>query len=189
MSLRAKCCVAGAPVGVLLAMLVSPAGGRPPLAAQEPARAPDSAITAAEHAARSWFALLADANYDASWEQSSRYFREHVSREQWRVNASRLDRQFRRANQRKLVEARWLRDEPPLLPAEYVVLRWLTVIDEFRQVGERVIMTHEADGNWRPATYDLFPNVDGDPIEIHGLTRSDSSPPTPPQYIAPPKRP
>lgn len=156
--------------GVAFAVVISGiagAAGWASAAAQDPSRAPDSAITAAEHAATRWFALLADGNYAASWEQASRYFREHVSREQWAVNAERLDRQFRRAGLRKLVEARWLEDEPPLPHAEYVVLRWLTVIDEFRQVGERVIMSHEPDGSWRPATYDLFPNVDGIPVGVH----------------------
>lgn len=129
--------------------------------AQDPSQAPDSAITAAERSATRWFALLADGNYAASWEQASRYFREHVSREQWAVNAGRLDRQLRRTDLRKLVEARWLEDEPPLPHAEYVVLRWLTVIDEFHQVGERIIMSHEPDGSWRPATYDL---IDGIPV-------------------------
>lgn len=163
------------------------------LAAQEPSHAPDSAITAAERAARKWFDLLADGNYAASWEQSSKYFREHVTREQWSVNAGQLDRQFHRKDLRKLVEARWLQDEPPLPRAEYVVLRWLTVIDEFRQVGERMIMSHEADGTWRPATYDLFPNVDGIPIPVHEPgTRSPGAPPSAPpvsRNIALPKKP
>jgi len=158
--------------------------------AQEPTLAPDSAITAAEQAARNWFALLADRNYGAGWEQASIYFRQHVSREQWTVNAGRLDRQFRRADLRKLVETRWLRDEPPLPPAEYVVLRWLTMVDDWRQVGERVIMAHEPDGRWRPATYDLFPNVDGDPI-LPGdrASRPPPIPPPPPQNIAAPRKP
>ena len=136
-------------------------GGATRALAQDPSQAPDSAITAAERAATRWFALLADGNYAASWEQASRYFREHVSREQWAVNAGRLDRQFHRAGQRQLVEARWLEDEPPLPRAEYVVLRWLTTVDEFHQIGERVIMSHEPDGSWRPATYDL---IDGVPV-------------------------
>ena len=137
-----------------------------PLIGQEPSHTPDSAISAAQRAAQRWFDLLRDANYNASWEQASSYFREHVSREQWSVNAERLERQFHRADLRKLVEARWLQDEPPLPHAEYVVLRWLTVVDEFRQVGERIIMSHEPDGSWRPATYDLFPNVDGIPVLV-----------------------
>jgi hypothetical protein len=162
-----------------------------PVIAQEPSRAPDSAISAAQHAARRWFDLLTDANYNASWEQASQYFKEHVSREQWAVNADRLERQFHRADLRKLVEARWLQDEPPLPHAEYVVLRWLTTIDEFRQVGERVIMSHEPDGSWRPATYDLFPNVDGIPV----LVRDPAARPPPaaappsPQRIGPARKP
>ncbi|MGH7594661.1 MAG: DUF4019 domain-containing protein [Gemmatimonadales bacterium] len=169
-----------------MVVLVSLGGAIGPAAAQEP----DSAIAAAEGAAHRWFALLADRNYDASWEQASPYFREHVTREQWRVNADRLDRQFQRAELRKIVEARWLHDEPPLPRAEYVVLRWLTVVDEWRQVGERVIMSHEPDDTWRPATYDLFPNVNGDPIVVRGPGKHDSSAPPPrPQNIATPRKP
>ncbi len=159
--------------------------------AQEPAGA---AIADADSSARAWFALLADHNYAASWERADRYFREHVTREQWRVNASALDRQFGRAAMRKLIDARWLRDQPPLPVSEYVVLRWLTVIDDWHEVGERVIMAHEPDGSWRPATYDLYPNVDGTPI-IAG-TRSGVRPPpgsgngTPPaRTIAAPRKP
>jgi hypothetical protein len=160
------------------------------IAAQEPTRAPDSAITAAERAARSWFALLADVNYPAAWEQASAYFREHVSREQWTVNAGHLDRQFRRVNLRKLVEARWLRDEAPLPRGEYVVLRWLTDLGEGRQVGERIIMDHEADGAWRPATYDLFPNVDGDPILVPDRDRRPPpAGPPPRQNVPAPRKP
>ena len=162
-----------------------------PLIGQEPSHAPDSAISAAQRGAQRWFDLLRDANYNASWEQASQYFKEHVSREQWSVNAERLERQFHRADLRKLVEARWLQDDPPLPHAEYVVLRWLTVIDEFRQVGERVIMSHEADGAWRPATYDLFPNVDGIPILVHDPAIRPPAPPAPPlpQNIAPARKP
>ncbi|MGH7523004.1 MAG: DUF4019 domain-containing protein [Gemmatimonadales bacterium] len=176
--------------GVAFAAMISgiaSAGAWTPALAQDPSRAPDSAITAAEHAAARWFALLSDGNYAASWEQASRYFLEHVSREQWAVNAERLDRQFRRAALRKLVEARWLEDEPPLPHAEYVVLRWLTVIDEFHQVGERVIMSHEPDGSWRPATYDLFPNVDGIPVGVpdHGARVPPPHSPPVPRAMAP----
>jgi hypothetical protein len=152
----------------LAAAITAVAVGTAPLAAQQSPHA-DSAITAAEAAATHWFALLADANYGAAWEQASRYFRDHVSREQWRVNAEQLDRQFRRTGQRKLVEARWLEDRPPLPRAEYVVLRWVTDLPEQREVGERMIVTHEADGGWRPATYDLYPDVDGVPIVVHDL--------------------
>jgi len=165
----------------MIATLIGLVGAGAPLSAQEPSRAPDSAISAAQRAAQRWFDLLRDANYNASWEQASSYFREHVSREQWSVNAERLERQFHRADLRKLVEARWLQDEPPLPHAEYVVLRWLTVIDEFRQVGERVIMSHEPDGSWRPATYDLFPNVDGIPVLVR-----DPVDRTPPAHALPP---
>jgi len=165
----------------MIATLIGLVGAGAPLSAQEPSRAPDSAISAAQRAAQRWFDLLRDANYNASWEQASSYFREHVSREQWSVNAERLERQFHRADLRKLVEARWLQDEPPLPHAEYVVLRWLTVIDEFRQVGERVIMSHEPDGSWRPATYDLFPNVDGIPVLVR-----DPVDRTPPAHARPP---
>ena len=170
-------------------MLIGATGGNAPLAGQEPARAPDSAITGAERAAHRWFALLADGNYAASWEEASRYFREHVSREQWAVNAEQLERQFHRADLRKLVEARWLQDEPPLPRAEYVVLRWLTVVDEFRQVGERVIMAHETDGAWRPATYDLFPNVDGIPVLVrdHDGRLRPAAAPAPRNVVAPRK--
>jgi hypothetical protein len=149
------------------------------LVAQAPAA--DTAIDAAEHAARSWFALLADANYGASWMQTDTFFRQHVSREQWTVNAGRLDQQLRRQDQRKLVEAHWLKDEPPLPPAEYVVLRWLTDLGDQRQVGERMIMAHEADGSWKPATYDLFPNVDGDPylVRDHDVVTQPAPKPAP----------
>ena len=177
--------------GVRCAMaLMMALAGMQRMAAQGQALAPDSAISGAERAARAWFALLADHNYDAGWQQASGYFREHVSREQWGVNARRLDRQFVRADERRLVEARWLRDEPPLPASEYVVLRWLTVIDDWHQVGERVIMAHEPDGSWRPATYDLFPDVDGAPIVIRGAA---PPPPAPaqdrPRAIAAPRRP
>lgn len=173
----------------LLPLLLGAMVAVTPLAAQEPSRAADSAITEAERAARTWFALLADGNYPASWEQAGRYFREHVSREQWAVNAARLERQFHRSDRRKLVEARWLQDEPPLPHAEYVVLRWLTVVDEFRQVGERVIMSHEADGAWRPATYDLYPNVDGTPVPVRDPDRRPppAAPPGPQNGVTPRK--
>ncbi|MGH7583534.1 MAG: DUF4019 domain-containing protein [Gemmatimonadales bacterium] len=168
-----------------LVLLLCATAAVAPAAAQATAT-PDSAIAAAGRAAQRWFALLADRNYGASWEQSSAYFREHVSREQWRVNAERLDRQFQRADHRKLVEARWLHDEPPLPRAEYVVLRWLTDLGEGRQVGERVIMTHEQDGAWRPATYDLFPNVEGLPFLVPGRHPPPVPPPPPPRNIVPP---
>jgi hypothetical protein len=175
----------------MIATLIGLVGVGTPLSAQEPSRVPDSAISAAQRAAQRWFDLLRDANYNASWEQASSYFREHVSREQWSVNAERLERQFHRADLRKLVEARWLQDEPPLPHAEYVVLRWLTVIDEFRQVGERVIMSHEPDGSWRPATYDLFPNVDGIPVLVRDPANRPppSPPPSLPQGLAPARMP
>ena len=177
----------GACLALLLAAVAPPAS----LAGQGESGAADSAISAAEQAASRWFDLLADANYAASWEQAAPYFREHVTREQWIVNAGMLDRQFHRRDQRRLVEARWLQDEPPLPRAEYVVLRWLTVLDEFRQVGERVIMSHERDGTWRPATYDLFPNVDGIPIRVPERgTRMRALPTAPhPQNLASPRRP
>jgi hypothetical protein len=176
-------------VRCVVALLTTVVGaGR--IAAQAQAIVPDSAIAGAERAARAWFALLADRNYAAGWEQASGYFREHVSREQWGVNARRLDRQFVRTDERRLVEARWLRDEPPLQPSEYVVLRWLTVIDDWHQVGERIIMAHESDGSWRPATYDLFPNVDGAPIAVRGAAGPPPAPPIDrPRTITAPRRP
>jgi hypothetical protein len=161
------------------------------LPAQATGVAADTAIDGAVHAARSWFALLADANYGASWVQTDSFFRQHVSREQWTVNAGRLDRQFHRADLRKLVEAHWLKDEPPLPAAEYVVLRWLTDLGDDRQVRERMIMAHESDGSWKPATYDLFPNVDGDPIVVREHRQQREAPPAaaPPRTTVAPHHP
>jgi hypothetical protein len=153
------------------------------------AQAPESqrAISAAEVVARGWLALLADGNYAASWQQASPYFRKRITKEDWTTNARHLSEQFRRADRRQLVGTSWQKDAPPAPPLEYVVLQWLTDLGQQRQVGERVVVVHDADGTWRAASYELWPNVDGEPYLLRDLgprPKPASEPPAPPRNVA-----
>jgi hypothetical protein len=151
--------------------------------AQQPPLSAATAITAADSAARAWFAVLAAQGYVASWEMASPPFQKRIRREDWSVNADRFREQFARAGLRRLVESYYRLAEPPQDPGEYVTLRYLTTVTPERQVSETLLLIRDPEGVFRVADYVLWPNVEGDLI-LYYLPSVGVRPP--PRPIGPP---
>ena len=168
-----------------------------PVHAQQAPLTSTAAISAAEKAAESWFAVLAGAGYVAAWEMASPPFQKRVRLEDWTIAAPSFRDQFVRAGQRKLMDAYYRLLEPPHPePGEYVTLRYVTVLSPERQVSETVLLIRDPEGTFRVSDWVLWPNVNGDPVldvAPPGGVRSPVRPtgpvvPPPPQNIARPRQ-
>jgi Protein of unknown function (DUF4019) len=129
---------------------------------------PDSATTSALAASSRWEALLAAADYSASWSEASKYFRDHVTQALWRGSAERLV--IPRAASRTLLETR--RDGgTSAQPEEHVLLRSKVSLGDGHELGERIVMIREADQQWRVGIYEQYPSVNGDILAPQGGAR------------------
>ncbi len=167
-----------------------------PLAAQQGPEA-GQAIARADTVARDWLALLAQGNAQAAWDRAAPIFRERRRYLDWEAFVSRSADDFRRPDPRRLVESRFIEEQPPFPRTWYVNLRYLTDRGDLKRVGEFIVLEWAGDDDWRVTEYRLFPNAEGTPV----LPRGDYAPrggrpapapapaPEPPQNIAPLPRP
>jgi hypothetical protein len=157
--------------------------GAAPLTAQT---APDSAVVSGQLAAQHWLALLAASDFGATWDQASRYFRDHVSRDDWHATADHL--RITRSTPRSLLEAHLLGTNAAA-PLGQLLLRWNTVLSDGHELGERLILVREADQAWRVATYQQYPSIGGDIIapEHTGRPILLAAPPRPTTIARPAK--
>lgn len=161
--------------GLALAGVTALVLGAAPVRAQTP---PDSAVISGQLAGQHWLALLSASDFGATWDQASRYFRDHIGRDDWGATADHL--RIAHSAPRTLLEAHLLGATPDA-PGGQLLLRWNTVLLDGHELGERLILVREPDQAWRVAIYQQYPSIGGDIIapERTGRPPLPAAPPRP----------
>lgn len=118
------------------------------------AQADDSAILkAVESAARSWFELVDDGKYKASWEMSSALFKTKTPEAQWIKSITGIRTPRGAMTARYTATAGATKSISGFPDGEYVVLQFYTTFAEKGLAMETVTLAKTADNTWQIADY------------------------------------
>lgn len=107
---------------------------------------------AAQAAAEKWLGLIDSGEYEKTWEQSARLFRERVTREQWTSSLPTTRAPFGAMKSRKIDAAAYKTSLPGVPDGEYVTVRFNTTFEKKEKAEELVTLSYEG-GAWRPVGY------------------------------------
>ena len=110
------------------------------------------AETAAVEAARPWLALVDDEQYDASWQQSARQFRNAAPQEEWIQKSSSIREPMGAVQEREVRSAKYATSLPGAPDGEYVVIQFDARFEHKEHAIETVSLVKENE-RWRPTGY------------------------------------
>jgi hypothetical protein len=151
--------------GVAGALLLAAAAGcgragsypipEPPAPTAQSAQTPEQA---AQRAAGAWLAVVDSLRYGESWERASATFRLAVTRAGWEQAVRQARAPVDPLRERRLSDARYTTSLPDAPTGEYVVVQYEARAAGGARVAETVVVTREADGEWRVAGYFIRPH-------------------------------
>ncbi len=112
---------------------------------------------AAQAAAESWLALVDSGKYDQSWEEAASFFKEKVTKEQWKAAMESVRSQVGKIDARKLKSASYAKNPPSAPPGEYVNIQYDSKFQNLPAGLESVSPMLDKDGKWRVAGYFVKP--------------------------------
>ena len=110
------------------------------------------AQAAAQKAAEDWLALIDQAKYAQSWDESAALFRDAVTKDAWGAAVSGVRGQVGALKSRHLKGAQYTTDLPGAPEGEYVVLQYDAVFAA-RPAVETITPMLDKDGHWRVSGY------------------------------------
>jgi hypothetical protein len=113
---------------------------------------PDKEKTAVASAEK-WVALLDEGNYIESWKESSEYFRQAVTQDQWEQAVQALRKPLGKLVSRKLKKASYTTSLPGAPDGKYVVIEFSTSFENKVSGIETVTPKVDKDGIWRVSGY------------------------------------
>lgn len=104
-------------------------------------------------AATAWLALIDKHKYGESWETAAIYFKNSVSKNQWKQMLTAVREPLGRLVSRELKSKNYMKSLPGAPDGEYVVIQFTTSFDNKKSGIETVTPMMEADGNWKVSGY------------------------------------
>ena len=114
------------------------------------------AVTAATDATNHWLAIVDAGNLADSWKNTAQVIKTGVTETDWVVDLNAIRGKVGKATMRELKSAQFsttLRGAP--LTGEYVTILYLTKFANAPLAMETLVVTKEADGEWRIAGYNI----------------------------------
>lgn len=128
---------------LLVALVVAPTWSRAEPAPEEVAQA----------AAEQWLQLVDAGRFDESWQSAAGFFRDAVSRAQWKSSLKTVRKPLGSLVSRKLKQARYTKTLPGAPDGEYVVLQFDTSFSNKSSAVETITPMLQEDGQWRVSGY------------------------------------
>jgi len=110
-------------------------------------------INAALTAAKKWLAIVDGGKYSDSWKESSEYFRQAVSQEQWEQAVQGVRKPLGKVLSRKKMSATYTTSLPGAPDGEYVVIQFATSFANKKSGVETITPMMDKDGVWRVSGY------------------------------------
>jgi hypothetical protein len=111
---------------------------------------------AAEHAARTWLALVDGGDYGQSWQEAASFFQSKVSKADWQKALQQARAPLGAAGHRTLAGSVYQTDLPNAPKGEYVTVQFKTEFVNGAFI-ETVTPMFEKDGKWRVSGYFVKP--------------------------------
>jgi hypothetical protein len=114
----------------------------------------DSAkVRAAQEAAEEWLALVDAGDYDASWDETSSFFKSQVSKDAWRRQVAKARGPYGAVKSRKVAGSQYATELPNAPDGEYVIFQYLAAFEKKSKAVETITPMLDADGKWRVSGY------------------------------------
>lgn len=104
-------------------------------------------------AARAWLELVDGGEYDESWQEAADYFRNAVTREQWRQSLEAVRKPLGGLVSRRVKSGQHATSLPGAPDGEYVVIQFSTSFENKGEAIETVTPMRQPDGRWRVSGY------------------------------------
>lgn len=108
---------------------------------------------AAIAAAEKWLAIVDKGKYIESWNESSEYFKQAVTREQWEQAVKAARQPLGKLISRKVKSATYTTSLPGAPDGQYVVILFNTSFENKKSGMETVTPMVDKDGKWRVSGY------------------------------------
>ncbi|MCG8633069.1 MAG: DUF4019 domain-containing protein [Desulfobacterales bacterium] len=104
-------------------------------------------------AAEAWLSIVDKGEYDKSWEKTSEYFQNSVSKKDWTDALTGFRKPFGKVILRKVAQMKYTTSLPGAPDGEYVVIHFKTSFKNKASSFETVTPSLEKNGTWRVAGY------------------------------------
>lgn len=108
---------------------------------------------AAVAAAKTWLALIDNAEYGESWETAASYFKGAITKERWQQSLTAVRKPLGALVSRDLKSKTYAQSLPGAPDGEYVVIQFNTSFENKKSAIETVTPMLDADGIWRVSGY------------------------------------
>lgn len=108
--------------------------------------------------AEQWLELVDQSEYEQSWDQTSSFFREAVSVNEWIAALQSTEKMFGKVESRSVQSSTYLNSLPNAPEGEYVVILFEAKLKNGKNVTETVTPMLDEDGEWRVAGYYINPS-------------------------------
>ncbi|MFK7964082.1 MAG: DUF4019 domain-containing protein [Burkholderiaceae bacterium] len=108
--------------------------------------------------ANAWLKLIDASDSSAAWGQASTRFRDHISQAEWDDRLAQARQPLGKLKARKLISSDSKSELPGAPPGDYVVIAFQSLFETGGELGERLTIMKDADGQFRVAGYYLVAN-------------------------------
>ncbi len=108
---------------------------------------------AAVAAAKTWLALIDNAEYSESWETAASYFKGAITKERWQQSLTAVRKPLGALVSRDLKSKTYAQSLPGAPDGEYVVIQFNTSFENKKSAIETVTPMLDTDGIWRVSGY------------------------------------
>ena len=108
---------------------------------------------AAVNASKAWLQLVDEGKYSKSWNEAAQYFKNAVTREQWKTSLESVRSPLGKLLSRNLKSKNYTKTLPGAPDGEYVVIQYETSFQNKQHAIETVTLMMDKDGKWRVSGY------------------------------------
>jgi hypothetical protein len=108
---------------------------------------------AAVNASKAWLKLVDEGKYSESWDKAAQYFKNAVTKEQWKTSLESVRSPLGKVQSRNLKSKNYTKTLPGAPDGEYVVIQYETSFQNKQHAIETVTPMLDKDGKWRVSGY------------------------------------
>ena len=108
---------------------------------------------AAVDASKAWLKLVDEGKYSESWDEAAQYFKNAITKEQWKTSLESVRSPLDNVVSRNLKSKQYTKTLPGAPDGEYVVIQHKTSFKNKQQAIETITPMLDKDGKWRVSGY------------------------------------
>ena len=108
---------------------------------------------AAVDASKAWLGLVDEGRYSESWDKAAEYFKNAITKEQWKASLESVRSPLGNVLSRNLKSKQYTKTLPGASDGEYVVIQYETSFKNKQHAIETITPMLDKDGKWRVSGY------------------------------------